>query len=336
MIETEQFSKGWTNAALHSQFCEAVKAGDCFAIATAVNAQGADRRPVDCYVQTMSIDGMSVKPYQSNEGDEQRRIDNMPELYELAGLRDEQMSNVPVHFPVGLRELSMFLEQQPVRRYESGVDYLTETDEFMRVHAGGSVQSIDWDEYKTIETLRDLCSYVHSDDPYELWTGVARWLLRNGVAQRLQDSINDHDGTGQDRFTVFGVPFMSGLIGMAGLYAGEVSFKGKWRNLVRRPEQLAAQQFQLLPQAFPEGSPMHPSMAAMHSMMAIVFKHILLGLFDNYHLLPSGRTVQNELNLLADNVGYGRCAAGVHYYTDHTEIEVVAEKIAKQILRKVL
>jgi len=103
-----------------------------------------------------------------------------------------------------------------------------------------------------------------------------------------------------------------------------------------------------LPQAFPEGSPMHPSYGAGHATVAGACVTILKALFDERATLsvvegaPDGLrtrpvrrslTVGGELNKLAVNIALGRNIAGVHWRTDGIESMRLGEEVAIGLLR---
>lgn len=110
----------------------------------------------------------------------------------------------------------------------------------------------------------------------------------------------------------------------------------------------------LLPQAFPEGSPMHPAYGAGHATVAGACVTILKAFFDESFKIPSpvvpnstgdtlelytgadkdNLTVGGELNKLAANIAIGRNMAGVHWRTDYTKSLELGEKIAIGILRE--
>lgn len=107
----------------------------------------------------------------------------------------------------------------------------------------------------------------------------------------------------------------------------------------------------LLPQAYPEGSPVHPSYGAGHAAVAGASITILKALFDENaiitHPVTSSRdgltrqpfvgpalTVGGELNKLASNVATGRNIAGVHWRTDGTEALRLGEDVAISLLRE--
>ncbi len=115
----------------------------------------------------------------------------------------------------------------------------------------------------------------------------------------------------------------------------------------------------LLPMAFPEGSPVHPSYGAGHATVAGACVTILKAWFDHgWELKSEGArivyeadangtslldrsgtysdtlTVEGELNKLAGNISIGRDWAGVHYYTDYIESLRLGEQIALGILKE--
>ena len=115
-----------------------------------------------------------------------------------------------------------------------------------------------------------------------------------------------------------------------------------------------------LPQAFPEGSPMHPSYGAGHATVAGACVTVLKAFFDEtavflkpvrVKLASNGQslgqtlefvpnptaqplTVGGELNKLAANVSVGRNMAGVHYWSDDFHSRNLGEQIAIGILQE--
>ena len=109
----------------------------------------------------------------------------------------------------------------------------------------------------------------------------------------------------------------------------------------------------LLPQAFPEGSPLHPSYGAGHAAVAGACVTMLKALFDESFIIPNpavpaadGRslipytgpdadrlTVGGELNKLAANVAVGRNFGGIHYRSDYTQSLRLGEAVAISALR---
>ncbi|HET8691287.1 MAG TPA: vanadium-dependent haloperoxidase, partial [Steroidobacteraceae bacterium] len=112
----------------------------------------------------------------------------------------------------------------------------------------------------------------------------------------------------------------------------------------------------LLPMAFPEGSPAHPSYGAGHATVAGACVTILKALKDTQRpvtdfftpmeptddgsaLVPYAgadvglMTIEGELNKIASNVATGRNIAGVHWRTDGEESMRLGEAVALSMLR---
>jgi hypothetical protein len=117
----------------------------------------------------------------------------------------------------------------------------------------------------------------------------------------------------------------------------------------------------LLPMAFPEGCPSHPSYGAGHATVAGCCVTLLKAVFegginlrdllqaggmrpvesssDGLSLIPyegndlDRMTVEGELNKVAANIGLGRNHAGVHWRTDDVNSLYLGEAIAISILR---
>ena len=122
-------------------------------------------------------------------------------------------------------------------------------------------------------------------------------------------------------------------------------------TVVRAPDGVS---FMVVPLAFPEGSPTHPSYGAGHGTVAGACVTILKAWFDESHILPNpvvpnpggqtlvpyqgddagSLTVGGELNKVAANVAFGRNMAGIHYRTDYSESVKLGERIAICILEE--
>jgi membrane-associated phospholipid phosphatase len=104
-----------------------------------------------------------------------------------------------------------------------------------------------------------------------------------------------------------------------------------------------------LPQAFPEGSPLHPAYGSGHATVAGACITILKAWFDGSFVISSpvqpdadglvlepyigsDLTVEGELNKLASNIAQGRVIAGVHWRSDSDESITLGEKVAIQLL----
>lgn len=108
----------------------------------------------------------------------------------------------------------------------------------------------------------------------------------------------------------------------------------------------------LLPQAYPEGSPLHPSYPSGHAAIAGACVTVLKAFFKESFLIPNPVqansdgltllpvpgprfTIGGELNKLASNIGLGRDHAGVHWRSDTAEGLKLGEAIALSILQNV-
>lgn len=107
----------------------------------------------------------------------------------------------------------------------------------------------------------------------------------------------------------------------------------------------------LLPQAYPEGAPLHSSYSGGAAAIAGVNVTLLKAFFDENHIIPnpvvpdpndptklipySGPqlTVRGELNKLATNYAIGRGHGGIHWRTDGAAGLAVGEEVAISLLR---
>ncbi|MCK5831039.1 MAG: vanadium-dependent haloperoxidase [Methylococcales bacterium] len=253
--------------------------------------------------------------------------------------------------------------------------------------------------YRFITTPRDMATYVHYDALYESYLNACLILLGEGIPfdpglPFQQDDYIDH----QQGFAHFGGPHVLSLLTEVATRALKAVRYQKFNTHRRlRPEALAArltkhkclgvseidtmvnalqpilnmidaknpqdsklkQGNYLLPMAFCEGSPMHPSYGAGHATVAGACVTIIKAFFDHKHPLNmagddttafvpesdgsclikvpvvGGKlTVEGELNKLASNISTGRDWAGVHYFTDYIESLRMGEQIAIGILEE--
>jgi hypothetical protein len=107
----------------------------------------------------------------------------------------------------------------------------------------------------------------------------------------------------------------------------------------------------LLPQAYPEGSPQHPSYGQGHGVMAGACVTILKAFFDESFVIPEpmvprpdhpdhlepyhgpALTVGGELDKLASNIALARDFAGVHFRSDAHAALLLGEEVAIRVLR---
>eukprot|EP00177_Eucheuma_denticulatum_P005828 GFKZ01010634.1.p1 GENE.GFKZ01010634.1~~GFKZ01010634.1.p1 ORF type:complete len:598 (+),score=53.53 GFKZ01010634.1:180-1973(+) len=178
------------------------------------------------------------------------------------------------------------------------------------------------------EAVGGLIERYHNDRDNQLFAGVRH--LYNSLDNKLLNRVAQHNAQ-QNRMSDFGKPRSD-------------DFSPNRSNQTR-----------LLPMAFPEGSPMHPSYGAGHASVAGACVTVLKAFFNHEATLPfvfeaneNGRrlrdvrdqyrnatlTVEGELNKLCSNISVGRDWAGVHYFTDYRESILLGEKVALQILEE--
>lgn len=262
----------------------------------------------------------------------------------------------------------------------AGEDFMVDVANWLNVQRGAVAESVSATETKYIHNNRGLAEAVHNDALYQYYLHAAMILLQapgtdaNGASKF--DTGNPYfNGSidNQGAFTSLGGPNIIDLVSKAGNIALSGAWFQKWRvHRFLRPEALggrihfqktgqknyelhpdilnsaaldevfAANGTYLLPMAFPEGSPTHPSYVAGHACVAGACVTVLKAFFnENYvltnnvqadatgdNLIPytADLTLGGELNKLANNVSIGRDAAGVHYRQDGTEGIVAGEQ----------
>jgi PAP2 superfamily len=229
-----------------------------------------------------------------------------------------------------------------------------------------------------IRSMRDIGQWVHVDALFQAYHCACLILL--GMGAPLDPGLPPVASRTQAGFVEFGGPHVLTLVTEVATRALKATWYEKWlvhRRL--RPEAFAARVHHrmtgaadypvhpailhsaaaqavysrygtyLLPMAFPEGSPAHPSYTAGHATVAGAGVTILKAFFDEEYVLPrpvvpdaDGLTLQpyagppltvgNELNKLANNIGIGRNMAGVHYRSDNQESLLLGEAVALQML----
>lgn len=240
-------------------------------------------------------------------------------------------------------------------------------------------------------TLRDLTHYVHFDALHEAYFNAA--LILSSIPETQLSITNVYERPSrkmlQQGFGTFGGPHILVLLTEVATRALKTVWHQKWyvhRRL--RPEGLGGRvhlaktngahaslvdakvlnsnalqrshtihSSYLLPMAFPEGSPMHPSYGAGHATVAGACVTMLKALFEPRIELPevvmavddgtdtgntalqmgpntAGLTIGGELNKLAANVAIARNAAGVHYRSDYTKSLALGEAVAMAMLQE--
>jgi hypothetical protein len=234
-----------------------------------------------------------------------------------------------------------------------------------------------------IRNGRDLSAYVHVDGPFQSYLTAALWMTKNDVP--LNTGNPYEKSLTQEGFQTFGAPHVLSLLAEVSNRALKAVWFHKWyvhrtlrpeaygglvhrtmagtQNYPLHPDVLNSQAVakvfskydsHLLPQAFPEGSPQHPSYGQGHAAIAGACGTILKAFFstdsvmffDPVHASSDGlslvpykgsdawqMTVTNELNKLAGNIGMARNIAGIHWRSDHDQALLPGESVAISLLR---
>ena len=265
-------------------------------------------------------------------------------------------------------------------------DYLTGWEDFLAVQNGrinNGANAFDATS-RLIRSLRDLGQYVHVDALYEAYLNACLILLALGA--ELDDGNPYKTAQKQEGFATLGGPHVLSLVTEVATRALKAVWYQKWsvwrrlrpeaygglvhvkvagvggvrRNYPLHPQvlnsQALAQTFAktgtyLLPQAFPEGSPTHPSYGSGHATVAGACVTILKAWFREEWVVPNpvvptadgtgttaytggALTLGGELNKVAANIAIGRNAAGVHWRSDYAESVRLGEQVALEILRE--
>ncbi len=272
---------------------------------------------------------------------------------------------------------------QKYSTYPSGLDYLTDFPSFLACQNGqGPFPPNVVSGTSYIKNGRDISAYFHADIPYQAYLTAAQWLLGNNAPFNPGNPYLNL--TNQRPSITFGNQHIVILLAQVGIEAYKAVWYQKWivhRTL--RPEEYgglvhntmtgaakyplhadvlnsrALSQISskhgsyLLPQAFPEGCPFHPSYAAGHGVIAgacvtalkaffdpsFVIPHPVTPADDGQALLPytgadAGEiTVGSELNKLAGNIVIGRGMTGIHCRSDAVQALLLGEAVAISILR---
>lgn len=232
-----------------------------------------------------------------------------------------------------------------------------------------------------IITARDLAEYVHTDAPGQS-TFLAALLINSWGPDALDRNNPYLTNPTQDGFVSYGICQILQLVENAIEEGLKAAWYQKWQVHRRlRPEEYgfyvqqqivegiplgisseltsstAAQTVHdtypamtyFLPQAYPEGSPVHPSYPAGHATLMGAAVTVLKAFFNEEFVIPDTvipnadgsaledyfgdtLTLGNELNKLAANISLGRDHAGVHYRSDGFDGMNLGEIIAIDIL----
>jgi hypothetical protein len=271
----------------------------------------------------------------------------------------------------------------------SGSDFVSALSEWSQIQTGMSPwREASYDTTpRYIRNGRDLAEYVHYDFPYQAYLNAALILINSGPKSILNcnqfksDSNPYRYSTEEDGFVTFGQAEVTDWLGRVTTAALKAAYFQKWTVHRRlRPEELGGLVHQtrvgtrehpvhealrnspavdavfsrtgsyLLPQAYPEGSPLHPSYPSGHATIAGACSVVLKACFDGSMLLPGcvepsadgmsltpcsgySPTVGDEIDKLAFNIAMGRNWAGIHYRSDDNAGLRLGEDVGISILQ---
>ena len=319
----------------------------------------------------------------------------------LTGLYLSQFLMLPV------RNGAQTNAQQYVTR-APGDDFMTTVPDVIAIQNGAEpAPAAPLDPQQYIVTARNLAEYVHSDFPMQAYQQAALILGSVGAPPNPGSPYSPDNSKpieNQSAFVTFGMADVLSFLGSVTRVALQAAWVQKWvvqRRL--RPEAMALRNetnrtgatnfaldtqvnaapgntpnpivtlyidagLVLLPQAYPEGSPTHPSYPAGHAVVAGACVTVLKAFFDGARTFGDGAgqvnlepltgiaasargvevldattlgayagvddlTVAGELNKLAENVAIGRDLAGVHYRSDGDQGLLLGEQVALRALR---
>jgi hypothetical protein len=263
------------------------------------------------------------------------------------------------------------------------VDYLTDVTAFRACQDGKgpfAKNVIAGTSY--IKNGRDLGAYVKVDTVGQANFIAALWMLANGVPFNPGNPYLT--STNQAGSLTFGNQHILTLLNEVSIVALRACFYQKWfvhRHV--RPEEygelvhnaltglanyplhsdlvnsqavkavFSKYGTYLLPAAYPEGCPQHPSYPEAHGSVAGAGVTVLKAFFDESFVIPNPMkaaddgqsllpytgpdageiTVGGELNKVANNIALGRDMAAVHWRSDGFQSLLLGEAVAISILR---
>ena len=282
--------------------------------------------------------------------------------------------------PLSLGTLSL---AQKYNTYAADTDYLTDFPSWLAVQNGqGPFPANIISSTSYIRNGRDLGAWDHVDFAYQAYLFAAQWLLGHGAPLNPGNpylAIKNQSGV-----QTFGGQHILDLLGEVSNRALKAMWYQKWfvhralrpiaygglvhntiTGVAKYPVHSDVLNSQavgqissrhgsyLLPAAYPEGNPQHPSYGEGHGVIAgacvtalkaffnegFVIANPVVASDDGQSLLPyTGSdvgqiTVGGELNKLANNVALGRDIAGVHWRSDAEQALLLGEAVTISILR---
>jgi hypothetical protein len=232
-----------------------------------------------------------------------------------------------------------------------------------------------------LSTPRGLAGFAHRDYTFQAFLSAE--LILSGLGPKALSDTNPYKGSRtQAGFATFGEPHIVDCMARAANASLKAAWFQKWQVHRRiRPEEFAFRVQEtlagrahyplaadlarsaavagiesstgglLLPLAYPEGCPIHPSYPAGHAVIAGACGTMLKAFFDEGFEIPNAvtsdedgaaltpyegtLTVGGELNKLASNMAMARNAAGVHWRSDGVEGIRLGEAVALGMLRDI-
>lgn len=268
-------------------------------------------------------------------------------------------------------------------------DFMTTLNEWSQIQSGFPPwREASYDPtLRYIRNGRDLAEYVHYDFAYQAYLSAALILINSGPSavlncNQFKSASNPYRySTVEEGFVTFGPAEVVDWLARVTTASLKAAYCQKWIVHRRaRPEALGGLIHQsrlgvkaypvnasllqsdavntvfsqtgsyLLPQAYPEGSPLHPSYPAGHAAVAGACSTVLKACFDGSMLLPGcvepeadglklipcskySPTVGDEINKLAFNIAMGRNWAGIHFRSDATAGLQLGEEVGISVLQ---
>ncbi len=273
---------------------------------------------------------------------------------------------------------------QKFKAYLPDTDYLTDFSSWLAVQNGQGPFAANTLTGSTsyMKNGRDLGAWVHADITFQAYLFAAQWLATHGVP--LNPGNPYLTSLNQVGVQTFGSQYILDLLGEVANRALKAMWYQKWfvhrtlrpiaygglvhntiTGVARYPVHAdvlnsgaIAKTFSkhgsyLLPAAYPEGNPQHPSYAEGHGVIAGACVTALKAFFNEHFVIPNPMvasddgqsllpytgldagqiTVGGELNKLANNVALGRDMAGEHWRSDAEQSLLLGEAVTISVLR---
>jgi hypothetical protein len=277
---------------------------------------------------------------------------------------------------------------QEMVTYLPDIDYMDNFADWLTVQNGdvtGLQNEVD-PQLRYRRNGRDLAAYTHLDVLYQAY--FTAFLVLNTISAPLNPGNPYIGSTTENGFGTFGPPDFAGTLTEVATKALNAVWYQKWFVHLRpRPEAIGGivhliktgqgnetdvtlspvilnsqglqQSFNkygtwLLSQAFPEGSPTHPSYPTGHGVVGGACITVLKFFFDGNFVIPNPQvpsddglsllsytgsdagqlTVNGELNKLGHNVSFGHGThAGIHWRSDTDTSLLLGEAVALSFLK---